>query len=611
MASNRYSDLDFNNIKQNLIDYLRTQSEWSDYDFTGSNLSMLLDLLAYNSQYAAFLANTVANESFLPTAVVRDNVVLLARQLGYTPTSVTGASAFFDLSFQLPSQDYPGGYPNTIEIRPGAVFAVAYTAAKTSRSYNLSTVDTITTTVSDTGIALYEQVEFKEGLIIEESFTVQSTDTVRSYNLGNKNIDTTTIRVEVQENPPSDETESYSLVSDLSNLTTTSRIYWLDEIDDAKYKLTFGDGIFGFRPAVGSVINVTYMVSSGPEANGIQGTSNFAFIGNVFDSEDGRILVNPTITNVPKLDGGSLIEDVSSIKFRASRGFSAQNRAVTVADYEQVVRGLYPAARDVYVFGGEDQNPPQYGKIFVVIKPKTGNYISNAAKADIKRGLRDYKVASTDVNFLDPGIINIEVVSSIHYDPSRTRLSSSAVRSAVITTLNGYAQSETLQKFGGIFRFSRALTLIDTAEKSITRNDTFVVLRRDVPVLYNTAATYYLNFGNSLKTNTARSIVSSSGFNLFDSNETYYLADDGKGLIYSYYFNTSGVRTIENKRFGRINYTTGVVELGFERSIKITGTTIPGYLYVRVLPEFSDVEARNEMYLNFDVSKSTITVTAD
>jgi hypothetical protein len=546
----------------------------------------------------------ISNESYLDSASVRDNVVLLARQLGYTPTSVTGAYGFFDLQFQLPAQDYPSGYPRNIEVRTGPVYSIS----SGSISYTLSTTDTLTASVTNTGVAVYENIRLTEGLLVEEEFTVNNANPYQAFKLGNENIDISTLRVEVQEQPPSLDTTTYSQVSTLTDIDSNSRVYWIDEVDDSKYKLTFGDGVFGYLPGTGAIINVRYLVSNGPLANGIQGNSNFVFIGNVYDSDNNRVIVDPTLTNSPKTEGGADIETTSSIKLRAVKGYSAQNRAVTSDDYETIVRSIYPAAEDVYVYGGEEANPPQYGRVFIVIKPRNGIAVSNRLKNEIELKLRDYKVASTDIEFIDPGILYIELNSNIYYDSTRTKLGSDGIRSKVVSALTNYSSSSTIRRFGGNFRYSRSVALIDDADKSITRNDTSVLMRRDLPVLYNVASTYLISYGNAFRTDTNRSVISSTGFNVSGSNNTYYLEDDTNGRVYSYYYDSNNRKTVGNIVSGTIDYENGIVKLGYDRSITITSTEIDGVIRIRAIPSVPDIFARNEIYLNFDVANSVLNV---
>jgi hypothetical protein len=604
MVALNYTTLDFSQIKNNLKEFLRSQSTWSDYDFDGSNISMLLDLLSYNTQYSAFLANMIANESYLDSASIRDNVVLLARQIGYIPSSVTGANANFDLEFQLNQQLYPNGYPRTIEIQPGPVFSFSGDGGV---SYTLSTVDSFVTTVSREGLAKFTEIKLTEGLMIEQSFIIDNS-TNQILKLGNQNIDITTLRVEVQESPPSTDTQTYLRTDSLVDIDNLSRVYWIDEVDDKLYKITFGDGIFGYKPATGAIVNVRYIISNGPAANGSRGNNNFAYVANTYDGEGNRIITDPIITNTPILEGGSDIESVSSIKFRSVRGYAAQNRAVTAGDYEYIVRNIYPAADDVYVYGGETLNPPQYGKIFIVVKPFRGNTISNRLKNEIAFKLREYKVASTDIEFVDPGILNIEIISDIFYDTTRTKLSTDAIQSNVTTALNKYATSDTIRKFGGSFRYSRVVSLIDDSDKSIIKNNTSVIMRRDVPVLYGVSASYLVTYGNPIKVDTNLPVISSTGFKVSGSPFTYYLEDDNKGNIYSYYVDSLNQKRKGDYVSGTVNYDTGEIKLGYEQSITINSTEVPNVLLIRAIPRTYDLSAVSEIYLNFDVNGSIINI---
>jgi hypothetical protein len=260
------------------------------------------------------------------------------------------------------------------------------------------------------------------------------------------------------------------------------------------------------------------------------------------------------------------------------------------------------------VYGGEEANPPQYGRVFIVIKPRNGIAVSNRLKNEIELKLRDYKVASTDIEFIDPGILYIELNSNIYYDSTRTKLGSDGIRSKVVSALTNYSSSSTIRRFGGNFRYSRSVALIDDADKSITRNDTSVLMRRDLPVLYNVASTYLISYGNAFRTDTNRSVISSTGFNVSGSNNTYYLEDDTNGRVYSYYYDSNNRKTVGNIVSGTIDYENGIVKLGYDRSITITSTEIDGVIRIRAIPSVPDIFARNEIYLNFDVANSVLNV---
>jgi len=609
-----FTNLDFEQIKQSLIEFLRSEGTWTDFDYEGSNISTLLDLLAYNSQYAAFMANMVASESFLSTATVRDNVVSHAKALGYSPTGTTGAGAFFNLRFSLNLVDYPSGLPKSLTIQPGAVFSVSYSPNGDSKnvSYTISAKKGYTTSVGGDGVARFENIYLSEGIRVTERYTVSATDTYRQYKLNNENIDLTTVVVTVQENPPTPILTEYTNAKDLIDIDSTKKVFWLDEVQNGVHNIIFGDGVFGFRPAIGAVITVSYLVSSGVSANGVQGNSNYAFIGTVIDSNGNRTLRIPTIENTPKLAGGATKEDIHSIKFRAPKSFAAQNRAVTANDYEAIIRQAYAAIEDIYVYGGESQYPPQYGKVFIVVKPTYGNYLSQEVKQNLSNELKKYKVASTRIQFVDPGILNIETISNISYNSSLTKLSIEELRSNIRDSLTRYSLSPSIRKFNGLFRFSKVISLIDAADESIVRSDSSVVIRRDLPIVYNTAASYSITYGNPLKTDTILPVVYSDGFNINTSTETHYLSDDNKGNIILYYYDAGkGTKVVSNYNFGTVDYENGIVKLAYDNSITITNTSTLGVVQIRAVPRFSDIRAYNEIYLNYDIAASTINITAE
>jgi len=631
------TEVDFDQIKSNLIDYLKSTRQFTDYDFEGSNLSVILNLIAYQAQLNAYSTNMIANESFLASASIRDNVVANARSIGYVPASAKSAFSEVDFTFQLDRERFPSGFPQFLTINPGLCFSTG----GGRRNFVFNIIDPETSAVSNDGECRFLRVKVHEGVLLNASFLVDESNFNQRFVIRNKNVDTTTIRVEVQENPQQDEVKFYAQANNLTTIGQESRVYWLEEVDESFYELTFGDGFFGKKLQNGAKILVSYIVTNGPIANGIHGETNYAFIGQLFDTSGNSISgVRPNILSASVTEGGADIESTSSIKFRAPREYAAQNRTVTTEDYEILVRKIYPAIEDVYVIGGENMPIPQFGRIFVVIKPKTGNSLSQIAKNFIKKSLDPFRVASLDIQFLDPDILNVEVVSAVYFDEKRTIKDQSAIIASVRRTLERYVDSQAVPRFGGAIRYSKIVGAIDDSDESITRNNTFLRLRKDVVAIRNTSATYEICFEEQIKVNSEeeeltsdlQSVVYSSGFEVevegVPDPRIFFFEDDPKtrkfirnknneithilAKIRSFFFDRDNNKIIDDKEFGEIDYFSGEVRIGYSRPVTIVNTVLPrNIIEVRAIPRDSDIIAKNITFLELDVSKSDIVAIID
>ena len=491
------TEVDFEEIKNNLINYLKSTNQFTDYDFEGSNLQVILSLISYQAQLNAYSTNLIANESFLHTSSVRKNVVANARSLGYTPGSARSANTLIDFQFKLEEESFPAGFPQTLQIEPGLSFSAG--GVKVG-SYIFNTLDLQTAAVSSDGTCTFYNVPIYEGAFLNHTFTVDLTEYNQKFILENEFIDSTTIRVEVQENPGEAINYYYKPADNLVELTEQSRVYWLEEVDKGYKQLTFGDGFFGKKLVDGAKIQVSYIVCKGPEANGLQGEQNFKFVGRTF-YEDNKLYVDPIVLKVGKTEGGAFPETESSIKFRAPKEYSAQNRCVVAEDYDTLVRKVFPAVEDVYVYGGETKRIAEYGRVYVVVKPKTGDKLSNISKNYIKNSLDPYRVASLDIVFEDPEILNVEAVTTVYFDEKRTLKDSSAIKATVDEALSRYVESVSIPKFGGAVRYSKILGIIDDSDASITRNSTHLRMRKDFGVLINQNATYEVCFDQKIPVN--------------------------------------------------------------------------------------------------------------
>ena len=609
----KLTEVDFDNIKQNLIDYLKSTNRFTDFDFAGSNLQVILNLVSYQAQLNAYTTNMLANESFLASATLRQNVVENANMLGYLPTSARSAVVQYDLEIQLSAENYSTGFPEYLEISPGPVVL----GGSGTSSFTFNFVDTqVAAIVNSSGICRFLNVKAYEGNKLYNKFEVDKTDFAQKFVLANKNIDTTTIRVDVQEDPSEKVMVAYRQANNLVEMTEESRSYWIEETKDGFYELTFGDGFFGRSLSNGAIIEVTYLVTNGNLANGIQDSKNYTFIGKVYDSFGTRVTESSQILELSVANSGAEIESVSSIKHRAPKSYASQNRCVTTNDYESVIRRIFPAVEDIYVYGGETLEIPQYGRVYISIKPTTGDAISAITKNYIKRSLEPYRVASLDLAFVDPDVLNVELATTAFYNESITNKDSGTIVSDVKKTLTRYKESSVVSKFGGTVRYSTIVGMIDDSDQSITRNNTKFRMRKDVKPVINTDATYAICYLNPLQIDCNNPVISSTGFRMevndvYDEKE-YFLEDDTKGNIRTYFYTETNEKIIANNYFGSVDYETGDIQLGYEQPIKIINvTTDNDLLEIRALPREQDIVARESTFINLDVAKSSIGATID
>lgn len=609
----KLTEVDFENIKQNLIDYLKSTKRFTDFDFAGSNLQVILNLIAYQSQLNAYTTNMLANETFLASAMLRSNVIENANMLGYLPTSARSAIVMFDLEIRLSADNYPNGFPEYLSIRPGSVL----TAGTGVSSFTFNFVDEqVSAIVNSSGVCRFLNARAYEGNRIFHTFTVDKTDFSQKFVLMNSDIDTTTIRVDVQEDPSEETLVAYRQANNLVKLTEQSRTYWIEETKDSKYELTFGDGYFGKELQSGAKISVTYLVTNGNLANGVQDIKNYTFIGKVFDSYGTRVTENSQILDLGMISSGAEIESLSSIKLRAPKYYGTQNRCVTTDDYESIIRQIFPAVDDIYCYGGETLEIPQYGRVYIAIKPTTGDSISAITKDYIKRSLEPYRVASLDMVFVDPDVLNVEVVSTAFFDESSTNKDSGSIVSAVKDSLISYKIDSVVSKFGGTVRYSTLVGIIDDSDRSITRNNTTFRMRKDVKPVINTDATYTICFLNPLEIDCNNPIISSTGFrmevnDIFDE-KVYFLEDDTKGNIRTYFYTETNEKIIANNYFGVVDYETGEVLLGYQVPIKIINVTTDNELLeLRAIPRTQDIVAKESTFINLDIAQSSIGAAID
>jgi len=603
MPFTQFTNLDFDQIKTSIKDYLRANSDFTDFDFEGSNFSVLIDTLAYNTYISAFNTNLLANEVFLDSATLRENVVSLARNIGYVPRSRKCSKAVVSFEIQTNS-DTP-----TLTLKPELVCV----GTTNDSSYIFSIPEEITAPVKNNK-ATFSNVTIYQGRYLRSTFIVNMSLDQR-FILPNSFVDTSTINVYVKS--PSDVGlgKRYSLVDNIITINENSEIFLIQEVKDEKYEILFGDNRFGKKLENGSVVTVDYIVTDGREGNG---ASSFSFAGSIVDSNDNFIAPSNTITitTVEPAKNGSDIETIDSVKYFAPRLYSSQYRAVTAADYEAIIKTLiYPNAEVVTVIGGEELNPPEFGSITISIKPKNGLYISEFDKTNILSKLKNYSITGINQKIVDIRVLYVELDSSIYYNSSRSQ-GPEVVKTKVINSLNKYSNSLDLNKFGGRFKYSKLLNVIDDSDTSITSNITKITIRRNLNVLLNQFAEYELCYGNKFHVRKEGANIKSTGFKISTENEYLYFTDvpdddlrSGTLTVIRLSSNPASAPTIVSKSAGRVDYETGEIRLN---NIKITETQLPnGVVEIQAYPESNDVIALKDLYLSLDLTKSKINMVRD
>ena len=628
MPFTQFTNLDFDQIKVQIKDYLRANSNFTDFDFEGSNFSVLIDTLAYNTYINAFNANLVVNESFLDGATVRENVVSLARNIGYIPRSKTAAVA--NVTFTVPTST-SGAF---VSLEAGLVCI----GASDNTTYRFSVPENISATVEN-GVAQFgtaaKPIKLYQGSFLTRQFLVNTAQDQR-FILDNPNIDTSTVRVYVKGVNDSGLGREYHVVDNILNIDKNSEIFLIQEVQEERYELLFGDGYFGKQLENNAVITVRYIVTDGASGNG---PSLFDFQGSFVD--DGGVRLIPTasvpVTTIQRAINGGEIENVSSIKYFAPRLYSAQYRAVTARDYEAIIASVYPNMESVAVVGGEELSPPKFGTVQISIKPKNGTYVSDFDKQNILSRLKQYSIAGINQNIVDLKVLYIELDSTIYYNDNQVSAPDD-LKTSITAGLNRYSKDVDMNRFGGRFKYSKALQLIDRVDSAITSNITKVKIRRDMKVLKNQFAQYELCFGNRFHVNPNGLNIKSTGFTLAGSSDIVYLTDAPiigtglnqitnateaaqtflrrpsslnieKGIISIVKIDKNGNRVVVAKDAGTVDYKKGEILLS---TINITSTVADNSIIeIQAFPESNDVVGLKDLYLTLDVSKSRINMVKD
>ena len=602
-----FTNLDFDQIRISIKDYLRSNSSFTDYDFEGSNMSILIDMLAYNTYINSYNANMLSNEVFLDSATLRENVVSLAKNVGYLPRSVISSKAkvsfFVDVSEVAPNS-------LTLTLNKGTVCSSKGFVGET---FSFSIYSPITVPIVG-GIAMFNNIEIYEGPLVTSNFIVDSLNKNQKFILNNTNIDTSTLKVTIRDDIQSSITREYKFANNIVNVKPTDNVFFLNEISNQKYELIFGDGTFGSHLQNNNFIEASYIISGGQKSNGV---GDFIFTGN-FSDNNGDIVQTetPFITTDEPSSGGKPIEEVSSIKKFAPRVYASQNRAVTSADYESLIPLIYPEVESISVFGGEELDPPKYGKVFIAIKPKNGSFVPATVKDNLKSKLKSYAVAGIVPEFVDLKYLYIEYNTTIYYNFNLTR-DVNDVRTSVFDTLLKYSKSLDLNRYSSRFKYSKFLKLIDDSDRSITSNITNITMRRDLRVEISRFAEYEICFGNEFHVKNPEGYnIKSSGVNIAGISGTVYFADkpnsDGlTGSIFIFRLTSTSQPSIVRQNVGTIDYVKGEIKLS---ALNITnGKQLEGNTIIEfsTIPKSNDVIGRQDLYLQLDTSKSSIQVLED
>ena len=599
MASNKLevSDFDFDDIKTNLKTFLRSQSEFQDYDFEGSGFAILLDILAYNTHYLGFNANMLANEMYLDSADIRKNIISLAKMLGYTPSSVRSPTASIDILVG-------DGSGSSITMTKGTAFTT--TIDGTTYQF-INNADVVTTPVN--GVYRFSNVKIYEGTLVTFRYTVDTTDTDQRFIIPSSLVDTSTLVVKVQNSSTDTTTNTYTLATGLATVQSTSKVYFLQEVEDGKFEVYFGDNVIGSSLSNGNIVILEYIVTNVEAANGASTFTASTTIGG---------FSNLTITTNSNAQGGTPAETKESVRFNAPLQYSAQNRAVTTSDYESLVQSIYPNALSISAWGGEDDETPVYGTVKIAIKAASGSTLTTATKQSIVTQLKKYNVASVTPVIVDPETTSILLTSSVKYDEKLTTKTATTLKSDIVSILTNY-NTATLQKFDGVFRYSKVTSLIDNTDTSIVSNITTIKVRKNFTPILNTSSRYDIYFRNSLYNPVSGynsvngGILESTGFKISgDSTNIFYLDDDGAGNIRRYRL-VGSVRTYVNNTQGTINYTTGQIiltslNISSIENIRGSASTV---IELTVTPKSNDIVPVRDQILEIDTANSLITVEAD
>ena len=586
------TDLDFDAVKSNFKTFLSQQNGFTDYNFEGSGMSVLMDLLAYNTHYQAFHANMLANEMFLDTTLLRASAVSHAKALGYLPTSMKASNALVTVTVK--------GVPITqtsLTMTAGSVF----TTSVNDTSYQFVTIADHTAT-SDTGTFQFDDIPIFEGTRVNYTYTVDSTNLEQQFLIPSSSVDTGTLVVRVQTSASDTTTETYKLNTDFTTLDTNSKVYFLQEVEEGRFEVYFGDGVFGYKPIDGNIIILDYVVTNGALADGASAFTAASTIGGYS---------NVTALATASASGGGFAETVDSIKFNAPLKYASQGRAVTPDDYKSILPSVYTNIKSVSVWGGEDNDPAIYGRVYISIRPKTGTTLTSTTKNQIITSLKKYNVASITPVIVDPEILQLVLTTTVKYNSTLTTKTASDIKALAETTISTF-NTNNLEKFDSVFRHSNLLLDLDASDISILSSTVAVKLKRNVSVTLNASTKYTINFNNAAyhpTNNHSQTVVESGGFFLAGNTNVQYIDDDGAGNIRTFYLLGGTTKTVTNAQAGTINYNTGQIVL---TSFNISSVqAASGNLEVTLKPDSNDVVPVRNQVIEIDTVSSVTSAEID
>lgn len=602
-----FSNVDFDEIKESIKDYLRANSNFTDYDFEGSNLSTIIDTLAYNTYITSYNTNMVTNEVFIDSATLRENVVSLARNVGYVPRSKTASVA--QVSFIVNAS---GISASTITLKAGVV---AITSKRfNNKTYTFCIPADVTVPISDSGEAKFLDINIYQGTFVEQTFTVSSRNPNQRFILPNVGIDTDLLNVSVFNSEESSVSRKFAQFNSLFGIDGNSAVFFLQEAESERYELLFGDGFFGVKLQEPNYIKATYIVTDGEDANNID---KFEYSGRLVDN-NGNVVkggVSFITTSSPSY-GGAEIESVSSIKKYAPLIYSTQNRAVTSSDYEALIPRIYSETQSVSAYGGEDMDPPVFGKVFISVKPQSGEYLSTTIKTNIKNELRKYSVAGILPEIIDLKYLYVEASSDVYYNTNQAP-SPDYVSSVVRSNINAYANSTQMNKFGARFKYSKYLRIIDDSNESITSNITNISMRRDMVPTLNSFTEYEICYGNRFYVNGSGYNIRSSGFRVSGISDTVYLGDTpygdmSKGYVVLFKLKSPTEPVVVKKNIGLVDYVKGEIKLNPINVISTsTKSGITDVIQISLKPFSNDVIGLQDLYLQLDMKYTTVNMVSD
>ncbi len=585
------TELDFDLIKDNLKTFLKNQNEFTDYNFEGSGMSQIVDLLAYNTHYLAMNANFAMNEAFLDTATLRSSVVSHAKKLGYTPRSARAPIAYVDVTLN-----------SSVAASATLAKGTRFTTKIDGSTYGFVTNTDLSVTPSN-GIMRFINVPIYEGTLVTSRYTVDLNNIEQKFVVTDTRADTTTLQVSVQNSTSDLTTTVYTLATDITQVTSGANVYFIQEGADGKFEVYFGDGVVGSAISNGNIVQLQYVVTNKTKANG----------ANLFSttSVDGETDV--TVATLIAARGGAEPESITSIKFNAPLDYSSQGRAVTTQDYKTILPQVYAATKSVQVWGGEDNDPPIYGQVFLSVRTKSGVNLTQAQKNSVANDLKKYNVASIRPTFVNPEVTKVKLKVDFKFDSKTTTKSVGDIETLIRQTITNYNDSD-LQNFDVVFRHSKLSRLIDATDTSILSNTTRITLNKVLTPTLNTVTQYIINFNNPLYNphtghNSAMGgITSSTGFTIAGNTNTLYLDDDGNGNIRTYYLVGGTTRNYVDETAGTIDYETGKIVL---TDLNITSTSTGNTISIDILPASNDIVSVRNQILEIDTGSVSIDGTVD